>query len=224
MKRQIAAFLGELVEELGWAPELEEPRVRPEETESAARTSGRMPSIAPRFASPVDILSAELNQLRKTVNHLGSEVTHLRTQLAKVRRMPIPPDAEESSSSEMPMAPTPRSGSGPSHLVPESADRVPAPQRTAGAIDERVGVPPAPPKPLRVESTVEVDVDDDLSYEQTVKKLAELTRTRGMKESSKTVAKTKAPNRPAVVVTDDGETSPLELFPAEHVSNSEQSS
>lgn len=224
MKRQIAAFLGELAEELGWAPELEESRVRPEETESAHRTSERMPSVVPRFASPVDILSAELKQLRKTVNHLGSEVTHLRTQLAKVRRMPIPPDAEESSSLEMPLAPPPRSGPGPSHLVPETADRIPASQQTAGAVDERVSVPPAPPKPLRVESTVEVDVDDDLSYEQAVKKLAELTRTRDMKESSKTVAKTKAPDRPAVAVSHDGETSPLELFPAEHVSNSGQSS
>ncbi len=74
MKRQIAAFLGELAEELGWAPELEESRVRPEETGSENRTSERMPSVVPRFASPVDILSAELKQLRKTVNHLGSEV------------------------------------------------------------------------------------------------------------------------------------------------------
>ena len=32
MKQQIAGFLGELAEELGWAPELDEARVRPEIT------------------------------------------------------------------------------------------------------------------------------------------------------------------------------------------------
>ncbi len=188
-----------------------------------------MPSVVPRFASPVDILSAELKQLRKTVNHLGSEVTHLRTQLAKVRQMPIPPDAEESSSSEMPLAPPPRSGPGPSHLVPQTASPLPVPLQTAIVADKPAVVPPVrarstlkTKKIAEDRSTVDVDVDDDISYAEAVKKLAELTRLRDRQESSKDVVDEEKINTPTVAVPDDGETSPLELFPADHVPNSGQ--
>ena len=97
MKHRIAGFLGELAEELGWTPELEHARVKPETTE---RTPIRSPSVltpdddSPALrATPVERMQAEINQLQSTVKHLGSEVINLRAQMAKLRSVPVPPDA-----------------------------------------------------------------------------------------------------------------------------------
>lgn len=38
-------------------------------------------------------MRGELDQLRATVKHLGSEVIQLRAQMANLRRLPVPPDA-----------------------------------------------------------------------------------------------------------------------------------
>ena len=107
MKEQIAGFLGELAEELGWEPDLEEPRVRPEITErekqaekpAASTPVALTPDPAPQEGTPaIDRLRAELHQLRSTVKHLGAEVIQLRSQLAQLRDLPVPPDAEQPES------------------------------------------------------------------------------------------------------------------------------
>ena len=78
MKQQIAGFLGELAEELGWAPELEHARVRPEMSKPARPQEPALltpdPGDLRSLATPVDRMRGELEQLRATVKHLGSEV------------------------------------------------------------------------------------------------------------------------------------------------------
>ena len=78
MKQQIAGFLGELAEELGWAPELEQARVRPEMSKPARPQEPAIltpdPGDLRSLATPVDRMRGELEQLRATVKHLGSEV------------------------------------------------------------------------------------------------------------------------------------------------------
>jgi len=98
MKHRIAGFLGELAEELGWTPEFEQARVKPETTET---TTIRVPRVltpdddSPVLrATPVERMQAELNQLHSTVKHLGSEVINLRAQMAQLRSVPVPPDAK----------------------------------------------------------------------------------------------------------------------------------
>jgi hypothetical protein len=98
MKHRIAGFLGELAEELGWTPEFEQARVKPETTEI---TPIRVPRVltpdddSPALrATPVERMQAELNQLHSTVKHLGSEVINLRAQMAQLRSVPVPPDAK----------------------------------------------------------------------------------------------------------------------------------
>ncbi len=103
MKQQIAGFMGELAEELGWAPELADARVRPEVSQPA---TPRKPALlsADRdpnsLATPVDRMLRELEQLRATVKHLGTEVIQLRAQMAHLRRLPSPPDADETNVAE----------------------------------------------------------------------------------------------------------------------------
>ena len=101
MKQQIAGFLGELAEELGWSPKLEHARVREETTQPEKK---RPTVVTPdpqklenlrSLATPADRLQAELNQLHATVKHLGSEVIQLRAQMAQIRSLPTPPDAPE---------------------------------------------------------------------------------------------------------------------------------
>lgn len=98
MKQQIAGFLGELAEELGWTPELEDARVKPERSEPARpRQPGVLPPDPPQdpnsLTTPVDRMRSELTQLRSTVKHLGAEVIQLRAQMAQLRHLPVPPDA-----------------------------------------------------------------------------------------------------------------------------------
>ena len=98
MKQQIAGFLGELAEELGWAPELEQARVRPEMSKPARPQEPAIltpdPGDLRSLATPVDRMRGELEQLRATVKYLGSEVIQLRAQMAHLRRLPAPPDAD----------------------------------------------------------------------------------------------------------------------------------
>lgn len=102
MKQQIAGFLGELAEELGWSPELEQARVREETTQPEKKTKPAVLTPDPQriedlrsLATPVDRLRAELDHLHATVKHLGSEVIQLRAQMAQIRSLPTPPDAPE---------------------------------------------------------------------------------------------------------------------------------
>ena len=99
MKQQIAGFLGELAEELGWAPDLDQARVRPEMSQPKRPQTPAVPAPDPRdlrsLATPVERMRGELEQLRATVKHLGSEVTQLRAQMAHLRRLPVPPDADD---------------------------------------------------------------------------------------------------------------------------------
>ena len=101
MKHRIAGFLGELAEELGWTPEFEQARVKPETTET---TPMRRPTVltpdddSPALrATPVERMQVEINQLHSTVKHLGSEVINLRAQMAQLRSVPVPPDARPES-------------------------------------------------------------------------------------------------------------------------------
>ena len=98
MKDRIAGFLGELAEELGWTPDFEHARVRPETTGPAIRRPTVLTpddDSATLRATPVERMQTEINQLHSTVKHLGSEVIQLRAQMAKSRSVPVPPDAEE---------------------------------------------------------------------------------------------------------------------------------
>ena len=125
MKQQIAGFLGELAEELVWAPELAHARVRPEMSQPATPRQPAVLSADPRdpnsLSTPVDRMLRELEQLRATVKHLGSEVIHLRAQMAHLRRLPSPPDAGETDVAEavggrVAVAAAP-------HIEPPQADR-----------------------------------------------------------------------------------------------------
>lgn len=90
MKHQIASFLGELAEELGWEPELEdEIRVKGETNEPAQQTAQK----DARSSSHAARLARDLRQLREKLEHLSSEVTELRAQMARLRGVPAPPDA-----------------------------------------------------------------------------------------------------------------------------------
>ena len=123
MKKQIADFLGELAEEMGWSPEPGEPRItqptskpaRPvapatDRVQSAAppplaapaAPTANAPSTAPAGRAPsqfearthrMDLIETQVKQLRRTVEHLASEITNLRTEMARLRHMPAPPDA-----------------------------------------------------------------------------------------------------------------------------------
>ena len=101
MKHRIAGFLGELAEELGWTPEFEHARIKPERTRPPEKATASRPAVltpdddSPALrASPVALLQAEVKQLHSTGRHLGSEVISLRAQMAKLRSLPIPPDAD----------------------------------------------------------------------------------------------------------------------------------
>lgn len=104
MKQQIAGFLGELAEELGWAPELAQARVRPEMSQPPTPRKPVVLSADSRdpnsLATPVEGMLRELEQLRATVKHLGSEVIQLRAQMAHLRRLPSPPDADRAEVAE----------------------------------------------------------------------------------------------------------------------------
>ena len=112
MQDRIGGFLGELTEELGWTPKLEHARVKPATTET---TMQRPRVLTPDddspelWATPVERLQAEVSQLRSTVKPLGSEVINLRAQMAKLRSVPVPPDAEDVEAAEIARA-RPRSG------------------------------------------------------------------------------------------------------------------
>ena len=99
MKQQIAGFLGELAEELGWAPDLDQARVRPELSRPEKPRKAAVFTPDQRdirsLATPDERMRGELEQLRASVKHLGSEVTQLRAQMAHLRRLPAPPDAED---------------------------------------------------------------------------------------------------------------------------------
>lgn len=99
MKDQIAGFLGELAEELGWTPELEDARVKPERSEPATRKQPTVLTPDPgnplSLTTPVDRMRAELVELRSTVKHLGAEIIQLRAQMAQLRHLPAPPDTSD---------------------------------------------------------------------------------------------------------------------------------
>ena len=98
MKRQIADFLGELAEEMGWAPQAPEPRITPPRLPAS-------PSTTPRAPRQDDTLRSEVTRLRGTVEHLSSEITNLRAEMARLRNLPAPPDAFEAAVPEVASAP-----------------------------------------------------------------------------------------------------------------------
>ena len=142
MKQQIAGFLGELAEELGWAPDLDQARVRPEMSQPEQPQTPAVPAPDPRdlrsLTTPVERMRGELQQLRATVKHLGSEVTQLRAQMAHLRRLPVPPDADDPDVAEA-------AGSG----VEVAAAAPVEPSRTDGEAvsTTEAGVPEARPWP-----------------------------------------------------------------------------
>ena len=171
MKRQIAEFLGELAEELGWEPELEDQRVRlePETTTPVGILKIRSelePPARTRVASSPPDLNTEVRHLRSSLNHLSSEVTHLRAEMARLKQLPAPPDSERDAppAAESKWTPTvaeskrvtpTEAGMGdvrpwPAHLVPQPAREPASP----------VALPdPVPAEPLRDPVPVEPPQD-----------------------------------------------------------------
>ncbi len=132
MKHQIASFLGELAEELGWEPELEdEIRVKGETNEPAHKTAQK----DARSSSHAARLARDLRQLREKLEHLSSEVTELRAQMARLRGVPAPPDALPQPPVEWQDAAPPPPALGPAAPSPalssqiESAEDRPWPPR-----------------------------------------------------------------------------------------------
>ena len=168
MKRQIAVFLGELAEELGWEPELEDQRVRlePETTTPVGILKIRSepePPARTRVASSPPDLNTEVRHLRSSLNHLSSEVTHLRAEMARLKELPAPPDSERDASTAAESKWTPKvaeskrvtptaAGMGdirpwPAHLVPQPAPEPASPAREA-AVEKPVPHDPVPVEPL----------------------------------------------------------------------------
>ena len=168
MKRQIAEFLGELAEELGWEPELEDQRVRlePETTTPVGILKIRSepePPARTRVASSPPDLNTEVRHLRSSLNHLSSEVTHLRAEMARLKKLPAPPDSERDASTAAESKWTPKvaeskrvtptaAGMGdirpwPAHLVPQPAPEPASPAREA-AVEKPVQHDPVPVEPL----------------------------------------------------------------------------
>ncbi len=135
MKRQIADFLGELAEELGWEPELEEQRVRGEQ--QGVRPAGvhvqhsqQEPTGELGLNRSHSDLSAEVKHLRSRLIHLSAEVTQLRTEMARLKNLPAPPDAPREAPAEASVAKVrPR----PAHLVPKQTSESVPPTVTAPA-------------------------------------------------------------------------------------------
>ena len=130
MKRHIAEFLGELAEELGWEPELNDHRVRDEHHEviptSIQTFQQDSRSAPPPRARPTSAdLDAEVRHLRSSLDHLSSEVTYLRAEVARLKNLPAPPDATADTTS---LADPPTSRPWPALLLPEdeSAPMMPA--------------------------------------------------------------------------------------------------
>lgn len=136
MKQQIAGFLGELAEELGWAPELDEARVRTETSRPERPGKPAVLTPDPRnlrsLSTPIDRMRIELDQLRATVKHLGSEVIQLRAQMAQLRRLPLPPDADDAALMEV------EGGSHKETMEPEAGPW--APHLVTTAVTEPVSV------------------------------------------------------------------------------------
>ena len=84
--------------------DLADARVRPEMSQPATPWKPALLSADLRdpnsLATPVDRMLRELEQLRATVKHLGTEVIQLRAQMAHLRRLPSPPDANETDVAE----------------------------------------------------------------------------------------------------------------------------
>lgn len=170
MKHQIASFLGELAEELGWAPELDdEIRVKDETTEPAYRTD----HADQRTSSPASRLARDLRQLREKLEHLSSEVTELRAQLARVRGVPTPPDAlpqppADWQSTATPPAPPqlglastpPESPAEPA--LEASANLVSAENRPWPPALFSTAIPAADPDPVDFDDGPEADSGDEL--------------------------------------------------------------
>ena len=158
MKRQIAEFLGELAEELGWEPELEDQRVRlePQTTTPvgilniSSRTEPELPARTRVASSPPD-LNTEVRHLRSSLNHLSSEVTHLRAEMARLKKLPAPPDSERDASTAAGMGDV---RPWPAHLVPQPAPEPASPVREA-VVEKPVQHDPVPVEPLRDSVPVE---------------------------------------------------------------------
>ena len=229
MKRQIAEFLGELAEELGWEPELEDQRVRlePETTTPVGilkiRSEPEPPARSRVASSPPD-LNTEVRHLRSSLNHLSSEVTHLRAEMARLKKLPAPPDSERDASTAAESKWTPKvaeskrvtptaAGMGdirpwPAHLVPQPAAEPASPAREA-AVEKPVQHDPVPVEPLPDPVQVE-PLRDPVSVEPPqdpvqVEPLREPVPAEPLRE----------PESATPVPTEIDADSPLELFPSE---------
>ncbi len=181
MKRQIAEFLGELAEEMGWEPELEDQRVRlePQTTTPVgilnvrSKTNPEPPARTRVASSPPD-LNTEVRHLRSSLNHLSSEVTHLRAEMARLKKLPAPPDSgrDDAPAAELKWTPTVAeskrvtstpAGMGdvrpwPAHLVPQPDPEPASPTREAAVEKPVQGDPVAfepSPEPVAVEPASE---------------------------------------------------------------------
>ena len=235
MKRQIAEFLGELAEELGWEPELEDQRVRlePQTTTPvgilniSSRTEPELPARTRVASSPPD-LNTEVRHLRSSLNHLSSEVTHLRAEMARLKKLPAPPDSERDASTAAGMGDV---RPWPAHLVPQPApeplrDSVPVePPSVPVAVEPpRVPIPveplrdPVSAEPLREPVPVEPSQDpvqveplrDPISTEPP----RDPVPAEPLREPL-SVEPLREPESATPVPTEIDADSPLELFPSE---------
>ena len=223
MKQQIAGFLGELAEELGWSPELEQARVREETTQPEKK---RPTVITPdpqtlenlrSLATPVDRLQAELTQLHATVKHLGSEVIQLRTQMAQIRSLPTPPDAPEIDE----LAPALVPGDPPatvSRTVVEPeveteavADVV---QTETAAHEARPWPPQLVPRPDVEPAAAAVATDQPVPGTEPAKTATAVAVSEPTAEPTSPPAEAVSVSTPTVVEVDSPD-SALELFPSE---------
>ena len=150
MKRHIAEFLGELAEELGWEPEFEGQRVVPERTATGPVALHDMPSSNELRLQRLD---EEVRHLRSNVDHLGAETTQLRAEMARLKKLPAPPDARSG-------APTAAGTGGdvrqwPAHLLPKPADKPAPPVMAAPVAEAPVMAAPVIEAPVIEAPTVE---------------------------------------------------------------------
>ena len=231
MKQQIASFLGELAEELGWAPELDdEIRIKGETTEPAYQTD----HADQRTSSRASRLARDLRQLREKLEHLSSEVTELRAQLARMRGVPTPPDALpqppadwQSTAPPLPQlglaSPPPESAAEPA--LEASANLVSAEDRPWPPALFSTAIPAADPDPVDFDDGPEADSGDELGGSA-----ANTVGTEDTEEAADVMVAppdTETPDDPAAELTADSDLSAadasaaddldsaLELFPPE---------
>lgn len=223
IKEQIAGFLGELAEELGWTPELEDARVKPERSEPATRRQPAVLTPDPRdplsLTTPFDRMRAELVELRSTVKHLGAEIIQVRAQMAQLRHLPAPPDASDVNVA----VPPPRDDHSRTEVAAVSHSEAAEPE--ARPWPPKVASPPAAAAPMLAarESSDATEEGTEIGHSEARQLKPTRPAVEPIPEPAEAaidhVAATASKDDAPTVIAVDEPDSALELFPAEPGTN-----